>query len=31
MEQYIGILFIPIGLLVGSIGVLEKNYMFGVD
>lgn len=31
MEQCIIILFLPIGLLVGSIGILEKNYMFGVD
>lgn len=31
MEQNIGILFVAIGLLSASIGILEKNYMFGVD
>ena len=31
MEQNIAILFLPIGLLVGGISVLEKNYMFGID
>ena len=31
MEQYTVILFIPIGLLLASIGILEKNYMFGLD
>lgn len=31
MEQYIGIFFIPIGLLISSIGILEKNFMFGLD
>lgn len=28
MEQYIRI---PIGLLLASIGILEKNYMLGLD
>lgn len=31
MEQYIGIFFIPIGLLLASISILEKNSMFGID
>lgn len=31
MEQNIAILFLPIGLLVSGIRVLEKNYMFGID
>lgn len=31
MKQYIGILFVPIGLLVASIIILEKNYMCGID
>ena len=31
MEQNIGILFVAIGLLSASIGILEKNYMFGID
>lgn len=31
MEQYIGIFFIPIGLLIASISILEKNFMFGID
>ena len=31
MEQNIGILFVVIGSLSASIGILEKNYMFGID
>lgn len=31
MEQYIVMLFVPIGLLLAGIGILEKNYMFGID
>lgn len=31
MEQYIIMLFVPIGLLLAAIGILEKNYMFGID
>lgn len=31
MEQYIGLSFVPIGLLFAGIGILEKNYMFGID
>ena len=31
MEQSIGLLFIYIALLLASIGMLEKNYMFGID
>ena len=31
MEQNIGILFVAIGFLSASIGILEKNHMFGID
>lgn len=31
MEQNIGILWVAIGFLSASIGILEKNYMFGID
>ena len=31
MEQYIPMLFGPIGLLLAGIGILETNYMFGID
>ena len=31
MEQYIIMLFVPIGILSGGISILEKNYMFGID
>ena len=31
MEQNIGILFVVIGSLSASIGILEKNYMFGIN
>ena len=31
MEQYTGIFFIAIGLLLASISILEKNSMFGID
>ncbi len=31
MQQNIGILFGAIGILSASIGILEKNYMFGID
>ena len=31
MEQYIIMLFVPIGLLLAGIGILEKDYMFGID
>lgn len=31
MEPNISLLFVAIGLLIGTIGILEKNYMFGID